>query len=48
MTISDYNKTVDLYADALFRFALKNIKNKEKAEDIVQDSFEKCGKTLTK
>lgn len=48
MTISDYNKTVDIYADALFRFVLKNIKNKEKAEDIVQDSFEKLWKNADK
>jgi len=48
MTISDYNKTVDLHADALFRFVLKNIKNKEKAEDIVQDSFEKLWKNIDK
>ncbi|NSW45933.1 MAG: RNA polymerase sigma factor [Bacteroidales bacterium] len=44
MTVAEYNKTVDLYADALYRFVLKNIKNKEKAEDIVQDSFEKLWK----
>lgn len=48
MTISDYNKTVDMHADALFRFVLKNIKNKEKAEDIVQDSFEKLWKNAEK
>ncbi|HOU98091.1 MAG TPA: RNA polymerase sigma factor [Bacteroidales bacterium] len=48
MNIFDYNKTVDLYADALFRFVLKNIKNKEKAEDIVQDSFEKMWKNIDK
>ncbi len=32
---------VDRYADDLFRFILKNIKDKEKARDIVQDAFEK-------
>lgn len=48
MTTDDYNKTVDLYADALYRFVLKNIKNKEKAEDIVQDSFEKLWKNAHK
>lgn len=48
MTISDYNRTVDLYADALYRFILKNIKNKEKAEDIVQDSFEKLWRNFDK
>ncbi len=48
MTTDDYNKTVDLYADALYRFVLKNIKNKEKSEDIVQDSFEKLWKNAHK
>lgn len=41
MTIEDYNEAVSLYADRVFRFVLKNIKNEEKARDIVQDSFEK-------
>ncbi len=44
MTLEEYNKTVDLHADGLFRFVLKNIKIKEKAEDIVQDSFEQLWK----
>jgi RNA polymerase sigma-70 factor (ECF subfamily) len=44
MTVEDYNKTVDQHADALYRFLLKNARNKEKAEDIVQDSFEKLWK----
>ncbi len=48
MTTEDYNKVVDIQADALFRFILKNIKNKEKAEDIVQDSFEKLWKNADK
>lgn len=41
MTTREYNKTVDLYADDLFRFILKNIKDEEKARDVVQDAFEK-------
>ena len=41
MTVEDYNKAVNLYADGVFRFVLKNIKDEEKARDIVQDSFEK-------
>lgn len=44
MTAKEYNTTVDMYADGLYRFILKNIKNHEKAEDIVQDSFEKLWK----
>jgi len=41
MNIEEYNKAVDLYSDGVFRFILKNIKNVEKAKDIVQDTFEK-------
>ena len=41
MTIEDYNEAVNLHADGVFRFVLKNIKDEEKARDIVQDSFEK-------
>jgi len=41
MNIEEYNKAVDLYSDGVYRFILKNIKNDEKAKDIVQDTFEK-------
>lgn len=32
---------MDEHADGVYRFILKNIKDEEKARDIVQDSFEK-------
>jgi RNA polymerase sigma factor (sigma-70 family) len=41
MTVGEYNRCVDEHADRLYRFVLKSIKNSEKAEDIVQESFEK-------
>jgi len=41
MTTVEYNQCVDQYADGVFRFILKNIKNKEAARDIVQDAFTK-------
>jgi RNA polymerase sigma-70 factor (ECF subfamily) len=41
MNIEEYNTTVDLYSDGVYRFILKNIKNEEKAKDIVQDTYEK-------
>ena len=41
MTLEEYNKAVDQYADNLYRFILKNCRNTEMAQDIVQDSFEK-------
>ena len=41
MNRSQYNKCVELYADGLFRFVLTSIRIREKAEDIVQDTFAK-------
>jgi RNA polymerase sigma factor (sigma-70 family) len=41
MTIKDFNQAVDLWADGLFRFVLKNISDSEKSRDIIQDCFEK-------
>jgi RNA polymerase sigma factor (sigma-70 family) len=41
MTIEEYNRAVDAYADNLYRFVLKNLKNKAMASDVVQDTFEK-------
>ncbi len=41
MTAEEFNKCVDLYADNLYRFILKNVKDEEKARDIVQDTYEK-------
>lgn len=41
MTVKEYNTTVELYSDNVFRFILKNIRDEEKAKDIVQDAFVK-------
>lgn len=41
MTIAEFNQCVDLYADSLYRFILKNVKDQDKAKDIVQDTYEK-------
>lgn len=41
MTANEYNTCVDQYADGVYRFILKNIKDRDKARDIVQDAFEK-------
>ena len=46
MTISEYNKSVDLFSDRIYRFVLKSIRDIHKAEDIVQDSFEKLWKNV--
>jgi RNA polymerase sigma factor (sigma-70 family) len=41
MTTAEYNKCVDLYSDGLYRFLLKNVKDKDKAKDLVQDTYAK-------
>ena len=45
MNVSEYNQSVDLYSDNVFRFILKNIRDEERARDIVQDSYEKLWRT---
>jgi RNA polymerase sigma factor (sigma-70 family) len=41
LTVQDYNNCVDAHADGVYRFILKNVRDKDKAKDIVQDAFEK-------
>lgn len=41
MTVEEFNQCVDLHADSLYRFILKSVKDKDKAKDIVQDTYEK-------
>jgi RNA polymerase sigma-70 factor (ECF subfamily) len=41
MKRGDYNSAVDLYADGLFRFALKQVMDRDIAQDLVQDTFMK-------
>ena len=41
MNIAEYNKCVDQYSDFVYRFLLKSVRNRQAAQDLVQDSFEK-------
>ncbi len=41
MTVNEYNQCVDDFADGVYRFILKNIKDEDNARDIVQDAFTK-------
>jgi len=41
MTEKEYNECVKLYADNVYRFILKNLRNEEDAKDVVQGAFEK-------
>ena len=39
MDRSQFNQCVEQYADRLFRFAFASLRNREQAEDVVQESF---------
>lgn len=41
MTEKEYNQCVNLYADNVYRFILKNLRHEEDARDVVQSAFEK-------
>lgn len=41
MNSREYNQSVDLYSDNIYRFILKNMRDEERARDIVQDCYEK-------
>lgn len=41
MNRQEYNEAVDTYADGIFRFAMKHLKNEMSAKDIVQETFAK-------
>ena len=41
MTEQEYNQCVNLYADNVYRFIVKNLRHEEDARDIVQTAFEK-------
>ena len=44
MTVREYNQCVDSFADRIFRFVLKHMKDRDISNDIVQDSFLKLWK----
>jgi len=46
MTAEEYNKAVDDYSDSIYRFVLKNIRDKDKASDIIQDTYEKLWRRI--
>lgn len=41
MTSKEYNSCVDKYADGLYRFAVKMLSDTNRADDVVQDCFER-------
>lgn len=46
MDRSQYNQCVEQYADRLFRFAFASLRNREQAEDVVQESFARVWERL--
>jgi RNA polymerase sigma factor (sigma-70 family) len=44
MTEREYNECVRLYADNVYRFILKNLRQEEDARDVVQSAFERLWK----
>ena len=41
MTVEEFNRAVNQFSDGVYRFVLKNIRDEDKAKDIIQDSYEK-------
>jgi RNA polymerase sigma-70 factor (ECF subfamily) len=41
MTVKEYNRSVEEFADSVYRFIRADLKDEQRASDIVQDSFEK-------
>lgn len=39
MTAEDYNAAVDDHADGIYRFALKHLRDQDRAKDVVQETF---------
>ncbi|MDR2888034.1 MAG: RNA polymerase sigma factor [Bacteroidales bacterium] len=46
MTVREYNCSVEKYADAVYRFVVGNINDRERANDIVQDAYEKLWRNV--
>jgi RNA polymerase sigma-70 factor (ECF subfamily) len=41
MTVKEYNRSVEEYADSIYRFIRANLKDEERTNDIVQDTYER-------
>jgi RNA polymerase sigma-70 factor (ECF subfamily) len=39
MTVAQYNQCVEAYADGVYRFILKNMKDEDEARDVVQEAY---------
>ncbi len=41
MTVKEYNRSVEEYSDSVYRFIRGSLRDEDRANDIVQDSYEK-------
>lgn len=41
MTVKEYNRSVEEYADSVYRFIRGSLRDEDRANDIVQDSYER-------
>ena len=46
MTVKEYNRSVEEYSDSVYRFIRANLKDDDRANDIVQDSYEKLWRNV--
>jgi len=46
MTVKEYNNSVEKYADSVYRFIVGHINDKDRANDIVQDAYEKLWRNV--
>jgi RNA polymerase sigma factor (sigma-70 family) len=47
MTVKEFNRAVDEFSDSVYRFIRGNMKDGDRANDIVQDAFEKLWRNVT-
>lgn len=47
MTVKEYNRAVEEYSDSVYRFIRSNLKDEDRSNDIVQDSYEKLWRNVT-
>ena len=46
MTLNEYNRSVDSYSDNIYRFILKNMRDEDKAKDVVQEAYTRLWEKL--
>ncbi len=46
MTVKEYNRSVEEFADSVYRFIRANLKDEDRSNDIVQDSYEKLWRNV--